>query len=356
MDELRKRRLMEDSEITLRAMQHIALHSRFQKGSKTSVRLQKALARGGRLDLVDRTLLTGSVHADHAERLCNRYLARWRAIREEAATKWRRLPAEFREGLKTPTEHEISAEHLRFLTLVHSVTPTDSTSALRDIVQLKEQLIAAVRAVKGLWCLGVLEVEVISLPVMDRFCGKGGATESEQRKLDVCKALIGDFDGTLFENETSHFLVHFHGIISAKNPSQFQHLSEELKNNNQWIKAPRQIELKKLSTHFLGKPKDVSASLKDIAIYITKGGNDWLDGKSYLRYKVGFENDHLSDEVAWESKNWRSDEELKREHAEDGITDVFSLTSHEIVQLAMVIDLMMSLNRTRTGYLVSVGK
>ena len=91
----------------------------------------------------------------------------------------------------------------------------------------------------------------------------------------------------------------------------------------------------------------------DIARYITKGGNDWSGGKSYLRYKLAFENEYLFNEDAWVNKNHTRNETLKKEKKEDGIEDALSMSVSEIVSLATVIDSMMASNRTRTGYLVS---
>lgn len=81
-----------------------------------------------------------------------------------------------------------------------------------------------------------------------------------------------------------------------------------------------------------------------------------MANKAYLRYKIGFENDDelVNDEDTWVAKNWRRSELLKREHSEDGITDILSLTVQQIVELTLVIDTLMGLNRTRTGRLVSV--
>ena len=81
-----------------------------------------------------------------------------------------------------------------------------------------------------------------------------------------------------------------------------------------------------------------------------------MANKAYLRYKIGFESDDelVNDQASWEAKNWRKNELLRQEHALDGITDMLSLTVQEIVQLTLVIDGLMGLNRTRTGYLISV--
>lgn len=61
------------------------------------------------------------------------------------------------------------------------------------------------------------------------------------------------------------------------------------------------------------------------------------------------------DEDTWVRANVHRDALLKQEHTEDGIEDPLSLSVQEICELALLIDAMMNLNRTRTGYLVSVG-
>ena len=90
----------------------------------------------------------------------------------------------------------------------------------------------------------------------------------------------------------------------------------------------RTIEVKKLSTSFGNKSKSTEQNLKYISTYITKGGNDWYSNKAYLRYKVGFELDdsEVVDEQTWVLKNWSRNELLKKEHSEDGIEDVLSMT------------------------------
>jgi Zn-dependent oligopeptidase len=81
-----------------------------------------------------------------------------------------------------------------------------------------------------------------------------------------------------------------------------------------------------------------------------------------LRLKMaelfGFENysEDVTDEAMWEAINWRRNKLLQQEHKTDGLTDLLSLTNQQILELAILIDKMMGLNRTRTGYLVSAGR
>jgi hypothetical protein len=178
---------------------------------------------------------------------------------------------------------------------------------------------------------------------------------SEARKLDVCEKLATDLADSLYRDETSLMLVHFHGIVTAKDQVKLLNLESQLKLNPQWTKAPRQVEIKKLSDSYKGKLKTVEQNLTHIATYITKGGNDWYANNAYLRYKIAFENDdsRVTDEESWIARNWRRHELLRLEHKIDGITDSLSLTGSEVVELATVIDELMKLNRTSTGYLIS---
>jgi hypothetical protein len=115
-----------------------------------------------------------------------------------------------------------------------------------------------------------------------------------------------------------------------------------------------QTELSNLIIHLRDSEGLTYGSIADLLI---KDGNDWCSNKAYLRYKVGFELDdsEVIDEQTWVLKNWRRNELLKKEHSEDGIEDILSMTPEEVVELTLFIDGLMSLNRTRTGYLISTG-
>lgn len=348
------KRLKAGSLETLKALQDEASMRRFLIGSHNAIRLKKSLAVVSRLDLDGRTLLTSTVHQTHAERLTKRYEELWKKIREKSLDGWNKIPRSNRS--KKPSDIEIAGHHLRFLTLVDSVTVVDADSALKACTRLKQKLTTTASDTKGIGCLGVIEVEVVSLELMRKFSKIDQTTESEQRKLNVCNTLAEDLKSTLYSSEQTLFLIHFHGIITAKKEDQFGEFESRLKKTSTWARAPRQIMISRLSTQYGGKSKTVSQNLKDIATYITKGGNDWYAKKAYLRYKIGFQNDdaQVTDEDSWVAKNWRRNEILRQEHAEDGIEDQLSLTAYEVGQLAVVIDGLMGLNRTRTGYLVSV--
>lgn len=344
------KRFKSDSAATMKALQKEALKQRFLVGSHNAVRLKKSLAAVERLDLDGRTLLTPKVHQAHASKLTKRYESLWKAIRAKSLSSWTKIPKSYRPT--KPTDTEIAGQHFRFLTIVDSVTAVDAGTALKACARLKQKLTTTASAAKGIGCLGVIEVEVVSLGLMAKFA----ATDSEQRKLDVCNTLTQDLKSTLYASDQSLFLIHFHGIITAKQEAQFDDFENRIKKVAAWAKAPRQVMMSRLSTQYGGRSKTVSQNLKDIATYITKGGNDWYAKKAYLRYKIGFENDdsQVTDEDSWVAKNWRRNEILRQEHSENGIEDQLSLTAYEVGQLAIAIDGLMGLNRTRTGYLVSV--
>lgn len=343
-------RLKSDSILTMNALKEDAIKRRFLVGSHNAIRLKKSLAAVERLDLDGRTLLTPKVHQAHASKLAKRYETLWKATRNKALSSWTKVPKNYRPA--KPTDTEIAGQHFRFLTVVDSVTAVDAGAALKACSRLKHKLTTTASSTKGVGCLGVVEVEVVSLALMAKFV----ATDSEQRKLEVCTTLAKDLKSTLYASDQSIFLIHFHGIVTAKQEVQFDDFESRIKKVAAWGKAPRQVMMSRLSTQYGGKPKTVSQNLKDIATYITKGGNDWYAKKAYLRYKIGFENDdsQVTGEDSWIARNWRRSEILREEHAEDGIEDQLSLSAYEIGQLAITIDGLMGLNRTMTGYLVSV--
>ena len=305
---------------------------RFNYGSHNKVRLNKALASVGKYEVQDSTLLSPSVHEVHSKKLADRFLKR--------VLHYKNL------GYK----NNLIAEKFRFLTLLHSVEIMDVQRTIQTIKKFQSQLQNTIESSKGIWCLGAVEVEVINIEKMRMI--HEDQTESEARKLNVIESLIK----RLRKNDqhlSSFFLVHFHGIVTASGQYRFSDFSDALKKNKEWKREPRQIQLKPISKQFKSKSKSLDKNLVDIATYITKGGNDWIGGKSYLRYKLAFENEYLFNEDEWVNKNWRRNEVLKQEHSEEGLEDALSMNVSEIVSLASVIDQMMSFDRTRTGYLVS---
>ncbi len=350
------KKLKADSKVIMSALQAEAKQRRFLIGSHNAIKLEKSLASVDRLDLVGRTLLDPKVHKLHADRLNKRLQARWEKIKAKADNDWKKLPRSAKSQVVRRNSQEVAASHLRFLTLVDSVTAVNARAGLKAARKLKEKLTTTLDSVSGLTCLGAIEVEVVSMRLMREIKKKDTQSASETRKLDVCEALADKLGSTVYCNDESLFLVHFHGVVTATSPEKFDLLNKQLRKSKSWVIAPRQIELKKLSEDYAGKAKSVEKNLEHIATYITKGGNDWYARKAYLRYKIGFEADEVADEIEWVAKSWRRDRLLRAEHAEDGIEDLFSLTADEIGQLAILVNDLMSLAKDRSGYLINVSR
>jgi hypothetical protein len=323
------------SKRTIDAMRLEALSSKFNVGTQNKRRLRQSLAVTGHNHLEHTTLLSPDVHKIHAEKLELRYLKKWNSI----SSKY---------------ENKIEAKSkFRFLTLLDCIEFPSTTIALRTIEKFKNSLESITHSSTGIWLLGCIEVEVVSFAAM-RKIKKLTTTASggETRKLDVCEKLLEK----LKEKDRhldSYLLIHFHGLVTASSERRFHEFRKLLEKNKRWKSARWQIELKQLSEAYGGKSKSVELNLKDIARYITKGGNDWIGKKSYLRYKVSFDNEYLDAEEYWIQSNWRTDDVLRGEHQEDGLEDSRSMTRSEILLLAQVIDGMMDTARGRTGYLVA---
>lgn len=352
MSPLTIKKIKVDSKPQQKAIMEAFQSERFLMGSTTSQRLKRSLAVCGRLDLVDRTLLSASVQATHAEKLSKRYQDRFIKFSKAKNASWMKLPKALKSNLAKPTDESLADNHFRFLTLLDCVVELDAHSAIKEVKRLKSALASFVKSCAGIWCLGVIEVEVVSLEKMRAIYAANESDQSERRKFEVCEALSLDMASTLFGSAKSVFLVHFHGVITAKKSSQFDIFESSLKACEKWKRTGRQVQLKRLSKEFGGKRKPYLKSLEDIAKYITKGGNDWNAGRNYLQYKFGFEGE---DEESWIRKNLHRNQLLKKEHMEDGFEDPISLTIQETCELAVLIDLMMGLDRTRTGYLISAG-
>jgi hypothetical protein len=172
------------------------------------------------------------------------------------------------------------------------------------------------------------------------------------RKLDVCETLLKQLP-LIQRNLPCYLLIHFHGVVSAKSASRFEQFRTNLKNNKRWSQAPRQIELKKMTDIYRGSHKSMEHNLTDTADYITKGGNDWKKKRAYFKYKLNFDENARYDELLPDVKNWRKQGVLRDMHKEEPVEDPSSLTIGEISLLAQIIDGMMSLDKSRTGYLLS---
>ena len=161
----------------IEAIREEALRYQFLVGSHNLVKLRRSLALVDRLELVDKTLLSPKIHKVHSSRLAERYIKKWKKIKTARLNKWSSLPPKIRKGVSKPTDNEIASSHLRFFTLIDSVTAIDHQSALKSAKKMKAELLKALKATKGMWCVGVIEGEVISLSSMKKiqttYLGRG---------------------------------------------------------------------------------------------------------------------------------------------------------------------------------------
>lgn len=343
-----KKQMEKSSAQVMVAMKAEFAERRFYYGTQNSVRLRKALASEGLYPLQKRTLLSPEIHTIHAVRLTQRFLRQLEKVKLSVRQQRQDFFKTNRRYGMTVNPSSITAhDRFRFITVLQGLEGLDVTRTLKQVRAFKEQLRTVIEGCRGLWCLGAIEVEVVSMEMMRQLTDQSG---SEERKFLVCKSMekrLAKRDQGLL----SYFLIHFHGIVVATRPGHFADLVWQLKQR--WKYDPRQVQVKPLSKAFNGRPKLPEKSLGDIARYITKGGNDWIGNKAYLRYKLAFDNEHLDTEDAWVNKHRRRNKTLQREHREEGIEDKLAMTRSEICCLAQVIDGMMGLKRNRTGYLVS---
>ena len=342
-----RKRMDQQSERTMILFKEEYGKARFDYGTQNAVRLRQALALEGRYDLQDRTLLSPDIHKLHAKRLAGRYLKKFATVQQSVQRQQQALiQANARYRMNVDPCSLMAHDRVRFPTVLHGLEALDVARTLRTVRAFKEQLQSVIQGCRGLWCLGVIEVEVISMDLMRQLTDQ---SDSEERKLAVCELMAKRLPKK-YQRLSVYFMVHFHGIVVATQPQHFADLEQQLRR--QWKHEPRQVLVKPLSKVFANKAKTPEESVVDIARYITKGGNDWIGKKAYLRYKLAFDNERVETEDGWVNKNWRRDETLQREHREEGIPDRLSLTRSEICALAGVIDGMMGMTHNRTGYLV----
>lgn len=320
-----RKRLEKNNKKIVQEIRNELMSSRFVIQSHNKEKLRKSLSLTNDLDLYDKTLLNPKVHKIHSESLYERLL-------KHKDTKSKKI--------------------YKFLTLLHSVEILNEKRILDSVEEMRYQIHKVVSESKSIWCLGSIEVEVVSLRMMRKIREEDKFSDSEHRKLDVLEKLSKRLRKKKERESESLVLIHFHGIVTSSSDYNLERFNSLLRLNPTWNKIPRQIELKNLSTSFQGSSKSLSENLKHISTYITKGGNDWYGNKSYLRYKIGFDNESYDSEDSWIKKNWRRNKILKQEQKEEGIEDVLSLNRFEISLLTNVIHKLMCQKRDKKGYLI----
>ena len=358
---------------------------RFLKGSHTKTRLATALTAMGNESLIKTTLLWPEVSKEEADDLFERFCRRAAKVDvREAGNTAKELKRNGRPHRRGEKQVKLFSTYqsFKFLTILHKVVHLCDGESVNAGKQMVYQLKEAFSQVSGVSCLGVPEFEIISRSMMrhireltlagkKNLIGSDGVPISEERraeivktieaqefrKLDVLEGMSRDNDASLYANDSSEILVHFHGIVCAPSEAKYDELLKVLHSNANWKIGPWQIELKCLTTMYGKKVKSVTDNFRDISRYIVKGGNDWVSKKAYLRYKLRFSIDMPLSEDEIDNLNWRTDQLLRQDRAVNGaVEDLLSLSIEEINILAKTVDGMMNSKPNGKGHIFCHGR
>lgn len=224
---------------------------------------------------------------------------------------------------------ERSQNDLRFITILHSVTPQLCDEALNEAIHLKQKLHAALSET-GIRCLGAVEFEIVNLSLFRKIKSR---STGENRKLDVLEKLGG-------QSLETGALVHFHGILDFRGSRvDSEHLRRRLQGAEDWRRSTYQVEIKQLY-----ESKPLRENLHQIAAYLTKGGNETL------RYNLGFGRDPDSqlDAQIWRGPSGRAD------HGAESVPDERGMTIGEIQLLDQLWLRLMKTRDDDRGYIVDL--
>lgn len=220
-----------------------------------------------------------------------------------------------------------SQDDLRFMTVLHAVSPLSCDDALAKASELERRLMDYLSSAR-VGCLVAVEFEIVNLSLLRKIKSR---SNSEPRKLDVLEK-IGATD------IASGVLVHLHGVLNFSNAKlDANAFKAELRKDKAWARSNYQIEIKNLHR---GKP--LEENLERIASYLTKGGNETL------KYNPGFgrDPDSLLDTQIWRGKSGRV------ENGAEAIPDERGLTIGEIRLLDEIWQRQMAAREDNRGYLI----
>lgn len=378
MDIEQLRTLKTNSEIEMKRLTEVAnrLH-RFEVGTKHEERLNTALRLTNKEHLKDKTLISHSLHRQHSRRLGEQLIKRWKKVKGDFTRRMSKR-IQINEQLKTELKiqsktkkiissgHEIANKHIKFLTLIDGVCVVDAYEAIILAVGMRNEIKETVRATKGISCLGVIEASIVAVKKMNDLASL--FPDKDFYKFTAIDVLAERENLTEYcsKEDASLFLIHFHGVIFAKKEEQFAIFENNLKQNIRWNVASRQIKFSTLSEKYKysGKAKTVEQNLKHIASYMTKGANALEDGH-YFNFKYKTEASSDEDWIAKCSGSNKISAEFKRSLKEEysveddwieliKIEDTLSLSAYEIGEQIQLVDYLMDLDDTRTGYLINV--
>ena len=200
--------------------------ARFNYGTQNNVRLRKALATQRLHHLQDTTLLSPEVHKLHATRLTQRYLKKVATVQRFVRQQQQKLViANKRNGMNLDTSSLTAHGKIHCLTVLHDVEVLNVEAALRMVHVFKKELQTIIERSRGVWCLGVVEVEVISMEMMRQLKDQD---DSEERKIAVCESMVNRLP-VWYRAENAYFLIHFHGLVVAKKERDFTDLGRQLR-------------------------------------------------------------------------------------------------------------------------------
>lgn len=364
-------------------------YERLPYHSKNEKRLNQALALMGNSHLANCTLLDKGVHKRHSTNLYNRVLRGFRKtlIPKETSKVIRTVyntmgPSKYGSfgDINESVNHQRARSLIRLVTVVHSVESLDVDNALLKAKELKDQINEYVSKMPGAACTGAIEIEITSIKQIRRirdfysvkgkeidFIDEDGVihffdsneqiSKKEYRKLAGCEGLSGHLDENEINGESGQFLIHFHGILKVEKPKDIIELNEIFLKNPNWNRVSRQVQFKPFSYTWRDNHKSLEASVKYIARYITKGGSVLIGKTGYLQYNLNFPKEMSMSYEDYLNFSDRDNDRKRQALIEKGkLLDIPILSHHEINSLALVVDGMMNWNKSRTGYVVSVGK
>lgn len=276
---------------------------RHSLGFKSGKHKRKRLVLAVGEKLAKRTILDSATHTQHQDKLFKRF-------------------QKARYGL---TEQQ-AREQLRFVTILDRVCAVETKAILQAVEEMEERLRRALsKEIKQIGILGVSEIEIVNLGLY----GKKDE-EDEARKGQVLRELA-QATGIQAIGKEHLALVHFHGIVDLGPHATLTEKKLQDTLRQTW-KGSWCVESKGLFTKV-----SVEKNLREIAGYLTKGGNDTL------RFRKQFGNDSPEAmELAM----------AKQGYAESGEYDDHSgLSVGEVSVLVNVYDALMRRNSARDGYL-----
>lgn len=291
---------------------------------RAAMRLDLGVHKGTRLKRAgcgeSKSLLHDGIAEHHSKLLLDDYKKRWGNLTRDQAL-----------------------ERLRFLTVLHSVVPLNQRDVMRAVARMESALERVFKGT-GARALGAVEVEIVNIALLRKI---GSLSEDETRKLNVLETITGsraDTASKITGTEDSGVLVHFHGIVDLgggrNSLLREDQLRKRAKTIAAWQRSPYQVEIKRLF-----KDRTVPKNLRDIASYITKGGNE------RLRYNAGFGRDLAED---LDAKIWRAGTG-RADKGGETVADERGLTIGEIKMLDDIWSALMARKRNKRGYLVRLG-